>query len=268
MVSRTRAVLAGVVALVAMCAVVGAVGLWFDRAVFDPDGFSDAVGDVLERPDARDALAEIIVDSLVDEEPLVALFRGPAQRLFAGLLEHPVVAPLVDTAAAAIHEDLLSGRSDPVVLPLGVVEREVIEPLVGAVPALADVLPPLGDVVVLEEGVIPSVRPLSLVVSAAWPAALVLLLVVAVGVWLVSGAARALAALGVGLLVGAGVVTLLPIAFRFLVAGRAAEGPARLLLELGITQVTRPLSASALVLGGIGVVGVAAGALAGAGRDR
>ena len=111
-----RATLALLLALIAVLLVPFAdLGVWIRREVAGTTPFVRLGEQVLDRPAARDALAERVVTSLVTSAPGLAGREAALRPLVAGVLASPAARPALDDVLASTHDQLRQGH-DPLQL--------------------------------------------------------------------------------------------------------------------------------------------------------
>ena len=113
------------------------VALWATLDVFNSERFGAKVAEGLQSPAATEALAESIVDQLLEEDlRLHPLARGAATEAVAWLLQRPVFTLIyMETATAAINI-MTTSAQDVVGIDLADVISEVGDTIVGVISVL------------------------------------------------------------------------------------------------------------------------------------
>lgn len=196
-----RRILLNVVALLALaaCAYGANVTFWVEHRIVDERSFVAVTTEALRTEAARDALGTIVMDRVVVAEPLAALVRGPGRRLVAALLATEPARPALEDVAARVHDAVVSGDGEGVVIHLERLRAALLVPVAAIAPGLAEAVPEavFRPVVLVEAGRLPSLGGVGAIARWAW---LVLATAgILLGVALVTTThPRALAVAGVG----------------------------------------------------------------------
>ena len=130
---------------------------WLDAQVIDPDAFGDETVTALNQESSRIAMGELIVDRLVDELPLLIVLKSNLASLFSELLASPALKEVLALVASEIHDRVVTGSDEAVVVDLGDYREAILEPIEAVAPRLVSLVPQdwFTTVVVLDEGSLP-----------------------------------------------------------------------------------------------------------------
>ncbi len=166
-----------VLAIVAGCILlaVANVSLWATHTIFNPERFGALVTEGLQSDQATQAIAEEVVDHLLEDFPAVRGIAGPmAEELLAALLQRPLITPAIETVAAGANLVLTTDITDIIPLEL----QEIIPFVVGVVyaidPDLVDQISAelsSSPLALLNPNELPNLRTASRVLPWLWPLA-------------------------------------------------------------------------------------------------
>ena len=166
-----------VLAIVAGCILlaVANVSLWATHTIFNPERFGALVTEGLQSDQATQAIAEEVVDHLLEDFPAVRAIAGPmAEELLAALLQRPLITPAIETVAAGANLVLTTDITDIIPLEL----QEIIPFVVGVVyaidPDLAEQISAeltSSPLAILSPNELPNLRIASRVLPWFWPLA-------------------------------------------------------------------------------------------------
>jgi len=130
---------------------------WLDAQVIDPDAFGDETVAALNQESSRIAMGELIVDRLVDELPLLIVLKSNLASLFSELLASPALREVLAFVASEIHDRLVTGSDEAIVVDLGEYREAILGPIEAVAPRLVSLVPQdwFTTVVVLDEGSLP-----------------------------------------------------------------------------------------------------------------
>lgn len=130
---------------------------WLDAQVIDPDAFGDETVTALNQESSRIAMGELIVDRLVDELPLLIVLKSNLASLFSELLASPALREVLAFVASEIHDRLVTGSDEAIVVDLGEYREAILGPIEAVAPRLVSLVPQdwFTTVVVLDEGSLP-----------------------------------------------------------------------------------------------------------------
>jgi hypothetical protein len=130
---------------------------WLDAQVIDPDAFGDETVTALNQESSRIAMGELIVDRLVDELPLLIVLKSNLASLFSELLASPALREVLVFVASEIHDRLVTGSDEAIVVDLGEYREAILGPIEAVAPRLVSLVPQdwFTTVVVLDEGSLP-----------------------------------------------------------------------------------------------------------------
>jgi hypothetical protein len=130
---------------------------WLDAQVIDPDAFGDETVTALNQESSRIAMGELIVERLVDELPLLIVLKSNLASLFSELLASPALREVLAFVASEIHDRLVTGSDEAIVVDLGEYREAILGPIEAVAPRLVSLVPQdwFTTVVVLDEGSLP-----------------------------------------------------------------------------------------------------------------
>lgn len=130
---------------------------WLDTQVIEPDAFTEATVSALNEDSSRLALGELIVQRLVEELPLLIVLKANLAGLFSELLASPALEEVLAFVASEIHDRLVTGSDEAIVVNLGDYRDAILGPIEPVAPQLAALVPQdwFTTVVVLEDGSLP-----------------------------------------------------------------------------------------------------------------
>ena len=239
------------------------LGVWAQRQLFDPGALALASLEALHEEDSEQAIAAYLMDQAIEEVELLRFVRQPGEQAVGVVLDSGVLDATYIQVTDVVRERMVTGNPDPVVVDLLHLKAAILGPIADVAPNLVDLIPDsvFGDIVILDEGVLPSLRGVS--EMTPWVTALAGAAAMVLAVMLVAlSRRRSLASFAVGLAVtAAGAWSLLWIgAGRPLVIGRIDDELAVVLAGNGYDVLARSLRQQSMTVLLIGVV-IAAGSL-------
>jgi hypothetical protein len=251
-------------AMLAVALYVANSSSWLDSRVLDSDQFVATAVEAMEEKETRDASAEIIVDRLVDEFPLLTLLESPLTRLFSDLLAREAVEELLVVSATNVHRRMIQGNDSAFIIDLAPYREMLIAPLHSLSPEIAALVPAewFQNVEILDEGVLPDLstydKRTDTVAIVAAIASVILIAIVFLSTrrW-----GSALAAIGTALVVSGGISLLLVPGARSTVDFLIEDEPSSILITNVFNAFTRTLITRSLVMVGIGVLLLIVGGL-------
>ena len=156
-----RGTIASATVLLALMLYVFNVGLWVNSNVIDTEAFVEATVSSLQTESSRIAVAEIIVDELATDTPIVLLLREPLVDLFAAILETPRFAVVLFNVGELLHVAVIEGDGAAIETDLSSIEQLVRVPLRAIAPDLESLIPSdfFDSVTIVEAGKIPDASP-------------------------------------------------------------------------------------------------------------
>lgn len=247
---HTGTILLGAVLVLALY--VGNVARWFDAEVVDTDSFVASATVALGTQESRDAMAELIVERLVDELPILVVVESSLSGLFSSLLGTPGLTPVVTLVSTNVHERVMTGDTSAVVIDIDQYRDVIVAPIEAFSPELAALVPEdwFVSVEILAADTLPDLSRQAGVASGMWVtslfvavAAIVALLARRHG----AGTRRAAYIGGAFALSGALSILLIPLSRRIALASVDSASTETLVANM-YDQLTRPLWLSGLVL--------------------
>jgi len=108
----------------------GNVSLWFNRAIFNRQNFSNLTVTAIQKPQTRDAIAAEIVDQVFKDVPLVKQVAGNSiESVVSGLLNSDFIKPAIGTVAKGVNLIVTSPRPADVSIDLSSV-KEFVGPVI------------------------------------------------------------------------------------------------------------------------------------------
>ena len=249
-------------ALISILTFVAAVAFWVDRAVVQESAFLDHATEALEMDTSQQALAERLMDEAIDAVPLLALVRGAGERAIVVILDSGAFDPAIDNLVVAGHRHVMSAADGPFVADLSDVRDVLVEPIARISPDLAERIPvdAFGEVVILEEEVLPAIgRTAGWVSAVSVIAAAVAVFLAVAAVMLAGRRSIAVAIVGLAVLIAGCGVVLWSVAGGSLVPSRIDDSISRVLVENGYAVYSRSLTAGGTWLIVFGFLVTAAG---------
>jgi len=149
------------------------LSLWVTRDILDSARFGQLVTEGLQSDQATEALSTLIMDHILENRPRVPSFvRGPAEEFISGLLQRPILTPVLEKAAAAADAVVTGGLAAEISIDLEKVVPFVDTLVTTIAPELADGFknaPETGPIKVLESGELPKIRQVAKILPWLWP---------------------------------------------------------------------------------------------------
>lgn len=239
------------------------LGVWAQRQLFDPGALALASLEALHEEDSEQAIAAYLMDQAIEEVELLRFVRQPGEQAIGVVLDSGVLDATYIQVTDVVRERMVTGNPDAVVVDLLRLKSAILGPIADVAPNLVDLIPDsvFGDILILDEGVLPSLRGVS--EMTPWITALAGAAAMVLAVLLVAlSRRRSLASFAVGLAVtAAGAWSLVWIgAGRPLVIGRIDDELAVVLAGNGYDVLARSLRQQSVTVLLVGVV-IAAGSL-------
>ena len=237
------------------------LGVWAQRQLFDPGALALASLEALHEEDSEQAIATYLMDQAIEEVDLLRFVRQPGEQAVGVVLDSGVLDATYIQVTDVVRERMVTGNPDAVVVDLLHLKAAILGPIADVAPNLVDLIPDsvFGDIVILDEGVLPSLRGVS--EMTPWVTALAGAAAMVLAVLLVAlSRRRSLASFAVGLAVtAAGAWSLVWIeAGRPLVIGRIDDELAVVLAGNGYDVLARSLRQQSVTVLLVGVVIAAA----------
>lgn len=139
-------------ALGAVVLLAGLVAVHVDREVLDADRFVGHVDDVRGDPAVSRLLGVEISDQVIEVDPELVALRPLLESVGDSLVSSPALGPVVRAAVRPLHDALVSGRDDQLVLQLADVGALVVAAVTTVAPDVEASLPDDLDVRLAEIG--------------------------------------------------------------------------------------------------------------------
>jgi len=261
--SLTRPIAILLTALLGMLMYVGNFAWWFDREIVDPEHFVDSTVAALGKETSRDAMSELIVDRLVEGYPLLIVVESNLVGMFSDLLATPALSEVVTSVGVDVHEAIVTGNQDAVVINLKEYREVILAPLGAIAPRLADLVVDdwFVSIEVLGTGALPD---LSLHAEWAGTARFVAIagavVLTVFLIWYVRRREIVVVLVGAAFVFAGFASALLVPGGRWLAIRDVGRQPVEVLMASAYTEFARSLLLSAAVLVLIGLAMVATGA--------
>lgn len=262
---RARAGIATIVIafVISVLVFVANLGVWAQRQVFDPGALAIASLEALHQQGSEEAIAAYLMDQAIEEVELLRFVREPGERAVEVVLASGVLDPTYVQITDVVRDRMVTGNPDAVVVDLLHLRNAILDPIAAIAPGAVDLVPDrvFQDIVILEEGVLPSLRVVAemtpWITALAGAAAMVLAVLV-----LAWSRRRSLATFAIGAAIGAaGAWSLVWVeAGRPLIIGRIDNRLGVVLAGNGYDVLARSLREQSLTVLLVGVV-IAAGSL-------
>jgi hypothetical protein len=224
---------------------------WLETEILDTESLVETSLVAMEDEATRDAAAEIIVDRLSDEFPLLRLLNTPLIGLFSDLIGRDVIEPLIVETSTDVHRRIIEGDQSELIIDLDPYRGLLLAPLESLSPQLADRVPDdwFRSVEVLEEGTLPD---LATYARRTKPAAIIatllaISLVVVIGIttkrWF-----GAFTAIGTAFVLAGGFSAVLVPGARSTAAVFLSDEPSTVLLTGVFNAFTQPLMSRSLAI--------------------
>jgi hypothetical protein len=115
--------------LLALMLYVVNMGIWVNRNIIDTETFVETTVSSLRTESSRIAVAEIIVDELAIDRPVVLLLEEPLIELFAAILETPEFEVVLTNVGVLLHATIIDGDDGAIESDLTSIEDLVRAPL-------------------------------------------------------------------------------------------------------------------------------------------
>ena len=262
---RARAALVTIIIpfVISVLVFVANLGVWAQRQVFDPGALAVASLEALHQQDSEEAIAAYLMDQAIEEVELLRFVREPGERAVAVVLASGVLDPTYVQITDVVRDRMVTGNPDAVVVDLLHLRNAILDPIAAIAPGAVDLVPDrvFQDIVILEGGVLPSLRVVAemtpWITALAGAAAMVLAVLL-----LAWSRRRSLATFAIGAAIGAaGAWSLVWVeAGRPLIIGRIDNRLGVVLAGNGYDVLARSLREQSLTVFLVGVV-IAAGSL-------
>ena len=252
------------VALLGVALYAASFSWWLEAEIVDSEAFVATTVEVLNQPDARDATAEIIVERLVEELPILGLLEGGLTKIFSDLLGTEELQGLLVLLGEELHGRMVTGDQSDFVLDLDPFRETLLTPLTALAPELVDLVPDswFRSVSIVDGDVIPDIEPYvevnRIVAVLAAGASILLILVTAM---LARRWWTGLGLVGAAMTFAGGAAVLLVSAASSFVAGTISDESLKALTTSLYDGLTRSLVARSLLLVFAGLVLIGIGLL-------
>ena len=111
----------GVVAILVIAwlfMLIGVLGVYMHRTLYDEQVFAKRVAAVLEQPGVQNAVATELTDAIVEEVPKAVIARPLIQSAAQTVIAEPVFTEIVTTALVRFHQILLDPRAAKIVFTI------------------------------------------------------------------------------------------------------------------------------------------------------
>ncbi|MFV1969794.1 MAG: hypothetical protein ACC683_02190 [Acidimicrobiia bacterium] len=248
-------------ALLGVLIYVGNFAWWFDREVVHPEDFVDSAVVALGREDSREAMSRLIVVRFLDEYPFLIVVESNLVGMFSDLLTTPALGEVARFVAADVHEAIVTGNQDAIVIDLANYRDVIMAPLEAVAPRLADLVPDgwFFSIEVIEAGALPDLS-----LYAQWISTVLFMAIVgavaltAFLLWFVKRRGVGVALVGVAFMLSGFASALLVPGGRWLTIRKVDRQSVEVLVTNTYNEFTRSLllSAAVLVLIGLGLVAI------------
>ncbi len=136
-------------------------GLWVNNNLVNTETFVEVTVSSLQTESSRVAVAEIIVDQLATDRPIVLLLSQPLVDLFATILETPQFEVILFNVGELLHTRIIDGDNGAIESDLTSIEDLVRTPIRAIAPDLDALIPSnfFDSVTIIEAGMIPDASP-------------------------------------------------------------------------------------------------------------
>ncbi len=261
-----------IVAALAVAFTLANVAWWLDVDVLDVRHFLAASEEAMQEMETRDAAAEMIVDRLIEEFPIIKVLETALVSNISNVLAEDRLQPVIASTARHVHDRLVDGGQGGLVVDFSADRDLFLAPLAALSPELADRVPEdwFTAVEVFEPGTLPDLSVYDKLagrvsyVAALIAAGLVAIILLAARRWF-----SALLAVGLALVLAGGFSALTIPVVRIAVGRFIQDPPSSVLIRRGFDVFSQPLwtrSEVMLAVGAILTVGGLAGYLIGSER--
>ena len=235
------------------------LSLWITRDILDSARFGQLVTEGLQSDQATEALSTLIMDHILDNRPKLPSFvRLPAEEFVSGLMQRPILTPLLEKAAAAVDTVVMGGLEDEISIDLESVIPFVVSLVTTIDPELADGFENVREsapVKLLGPGELPKLRQAAKILPWLWPlTALGAFALYALAYWRAQNRRDTLLSIGLGVVI-TGLIGLLFIpAIRLTVENNVVNSSVRLIAGAVMAVFTRGYFIQTVILIVIGLV--------------
>ncbi len=147
--------------LLALMLYVVNMGIWVNRNIVDTETFVETTVSSLRTESSRIAVAEIIVDELAVDRPVVLLLEDPLIELFAAILETPEFEVVLTNVGVLLHATIIDGDDGAIQSDLTSIEDLVRAPLRVIAPELDALIPTdfFDSVAIIDADELPDASP-------------------------------------------------------------------------------------------------------------
>lgn len=159
---RARAVVITIIVafVISVLVFVANLGIWAQRQLLEPDALAVATLEALHEDDSEQAIAAFLMDEAVEEVELLRAVRTPGEQAIGVVLDSGVLDETYVQVTDVVRERIVTGNSDAVVIDLLDLKETILGPISLLAPGLVDLIPDrvFQDIVILEEGALPSLK--------------------------------------------------------------------------------------------------------------
>ena len=147
--------------LLALMLYVVNMGIWVNRNIIDTETFVETTVTSLRTESSRIAVAEIIVEELATDRPVVLLLQGPLIEVFAAILETAEFEVVLTNVGVLLHATIIDGDDGAIESDLTSIEDLVRAPLRSIAPDLDALLPTdfFDSVAIIDADELPDASP-------------------------------------------------------------------------------------------------------------
>jgi hypothetical protein len=147
--------------LLALMLYVVNMGIWVNRNIIDTEMFVETTVSSLRTESSRIAVAEIIVEELAIDRPVVLLLEKPLIELFAAILETPEFEVVLTNVGVLLHATIIDGDDGAIESDLTSIEDLVRAPLRLIAPELDALIPTdfFDSVAIIDADELPDASP-------------------------------------------------------------------------------------------------------------
>ncbi|HSJ71637.1 MAG TPA: hypothetical protein VLA29_08345 [Acidimicrobiia bacterium] len=246
-------------------------GLWAESRVVDRAAFVESSLVSFGSPGSDEALGEVMASKVVDRYPALSLFESVLRVIFSALVATEEFAPALDEVANEVHDAVIGGTGQPIVIDLAVYEDAIVGSVTALSPELAALIPPevFTTFVVFDADEVPDASgAANALVAVAWVSVVIAVAMVLLIMLYARDAALAFAAIGGALMIAAlGIGVMVPLGRD--AAGTSTTSDAYRVLSRNLYDVlVQPLTARALLVGLAGAAMLVVAAVAWSAQRR